>query len=653
MQLEWHVRDGKITDRQLKIVSHYMLAVLLEERKISCRAGPGSSKLYSLPDTSATCATPPEAKPELDSFPRADESKPEAKLSTTQMDESLDEHGMRRVKIIGDGNCLYRCFAHHIFKSEDKYMQVRESVAVHISQNEHVYKDFHLKSEADGKTWDAWIPTLYTEGTWGNHVVLTAAANLWQCLVFVYVDGKSTIVIQPKSYGTDGRSPVESTSILCLAYFNRIHYDVAVPKTDDARGRINQARTPLTKAEAPELDKSIVIKDPEFSLTPLKDAIDGIVTSVNEIKELQFSQMSQTTQHMEGNVTLVTAVENAIVGLGEEYRASLQKVIESEVKMSVKDILNNRHVADLIRGVEEHYEVEDHDMGHEDTNNSSMKTLTDMEVALENLKHEHETLKTLHDSERELFEQQKAQFKEKIAKANWQSSILEADLTRAKSNRDFEKTEAIRQQKILFDKLSSTARKLDQKDAENAQIKTENNTAKTLLEHLLKHLASFVDTLYQINEYDDKTDELIRAKLTKKDSAQMVKTMRTTLHTDQLKRVLQVVNECAKLMHDHGEITDSVNSLEKHLKGEFRLFLKYVAEDTDQKKCCLCGQDGFTEKANKDQNHQVVCDICDESAHLFCIPVFHRDPMCRRPDVFAATEYTWHCGRRDCTPINN
>ena len=451
-------------------------------------------------------------------------------------------------------------------------------------------------------------------------------------------------------------------STLYLAYFKGTHFDVAVPKSNDDLVLINQelAQTPLkAQGRAPELDKSIVTKDPELSLTPLKDAIDEIMISVNEIKAIQRSQLSQTSQQylmsredleralsvqMQGNVALVNAA-NAIEKKSQDYGTLLKKAVHCEMKMSlqaVKDvILNKRHVADLLGGDEAQYDVHDQHMDYEDTNNWSMKTLTEMEAAYDKLKNEHETLKELHVTKNELFEQQKAQFNEEMAKASWNRSILEAQLVELKSNIDFKSTEAMEEKKHLLDKLASTARKLDQKDAENTQNKTENDTAKTLLEQLLKPLASFVDILYLIEKYDDK--------ITDKDRAHMVKTMRISLHPDKLKKVLKAVHECVKLLNDHGEITNSVRILDKHLKGEFRLFLKFekADENDQQKKCCICSTAGFTEEAER-QNFQVFCDTCENTAHLFCIP-YSTDPLLRPPDVLHQENYIWYCNP-SCIP---
>ena len=301
---EWQRRNQernpscRITLKLLTAASQYMLAFLLKEGKISCGAGHGSSKMFSLRDTSPDCVTPEETKLKPDSFARADESKPETVLLSatemaTEMDESLEKHRMRRIKIEGDGNCLYRCFAHHIHKSEEHHMEIRKSVADHICQNAQFYKNLHVKSEADDLSWDLWKATLYTDGAWGNKVTLYAAANLFKCVVMVYVDGNRPFAVEPTIFGTDGPA-VKPESTLYLAYFKGTHFDVAVPKSNDDLVLINQelAQTPLkAQGRAPELDKSIVTKDPELSLTPLKDAIDEIMISVNEIKAIQRSQI--------------------------------------------------------------------------------------------------------------------------------------------------------------------------------------------------------------------------------------------------------------------------------------------------------------------------------------------------------------------------
>ena len=47
---------------------------------------------------------------------------------STQIDEFLNHYRRKRKEVIGDGNCLFRCFSYILFNSEDKHPYLRQEI---------------------------------------------------------------------------------------------------------------------------------------------------------------------------------------------------------------------------------------------------------------------------------------------------------------------------------------------------------------------------------------------------------------------------------------------------------------------------------------------------------------------------------------------
>jgi hypothetical protein len=137
----------------------------------------------------------------------------------------LEEKGLRENEIDGDGNCQFRAIADQLYSSSDRYAEVRTDIVEHLRLNAPLYSGF-----VHDIPYDAYIENMGRDGTWGDHVTLQAASNLYGLEIRVYTsyDENWERVIRP----TDGGN---IRGVIQLSFYAELHYNSVYPNTDDIR----------------------------------------------------------------------------------------------------------------------------------------------------------------------------------------------------------------------------------------------------------------------------------------------------------------------------------------------------------------------------------------------------------------------------------
>ena len=79
--------------------------------------------------------------------------------------ETLHKHNLTIVPLIGDGNCLFRAFAHQLYGNEDLHNIIRQKCMDYMEQNASFYSHFIADS-----TFTDYIIERRKEGVWGDHL---------------------------------------------------------------------------------------------------------------------------------------------------------------------------------------------------------------------------------------------------------------------------------------------------------------------------------------------------------------------------------------------------------------------------------------------------------------------------------------------------
>jgi len=108
-----------------------------------------------------------------------------------RMKERLAVYGFAEKNVEGDGNCLFRAVAEQLYQNENKHLLVRQIAVEWLRKNgnylvdKNCYlKDFLDKDKEDN--WDQYCDKMELDGTWGDHIVLLAIAEVWQINICIF-----------------------------------------------------------------------------------------------------------------------------------------------------------------------------------------------------------------------------------------------------------------------------------------------------------------------------------------------------------------------------------------------------------------------------------------------------------------------------------
>lgn len=126
-----------------------------------------------------------------------------------------------KVRIVGDGNCLFRCFAYFIYNDQEKYRQIRLKIVKNVVKNWSMYAPFviidELSSEKVSK--QDYRNYMSKNSIFGGEVEIVSFVNLFQVYVIIQREGS---IIQEF-----GQLNNRNKLILLLSgVIDRGHYDI-------------------------------------------------------------------------------------------------------------------------------------------------------------------------------------------------------------------------------------------------------------------------------------------------------------------------------------------------------------------------------------------------------------------------------------------
>jgi hypothetical protein len=83
--------------------------------------------------------------------------------NAAKIEEYMTSHGVIRVSIIGDGNCLFRALADQIGLSQDSHRQIRDKIVDVILRDKDYFINFIDEDEIDGV--EAYCEEMRKDGT--------------------------------------------------------------------------------------------------------------------------------------------------------------------------------------------------------------------------------------------------------------------------------------------------------------------------------------------------------------------------------------------------------------------------------------------------------------------------------------------------------
>jgi hypothetical protein len=146
----------------------------------------------------------------------------------TRLDARLSALHLRRARVAGDGNCLFRALAAAILGDQARHAAVRAAVVRQMWSAEGIAAFAPLFADAAG--YAAYCADMASAGTWGDELGLAAAAEAFRVEVHVVQDTEQHWHV---AYAPTRMQGVGRTRRAFVAYPAPLHYDAIVPADVD------------------------------------------------------------------------------------------------------------------------------------------------------------------------------------------------------------------------------------------------------------------------------------------------------------------------------------------------------------------------------------------------------------------------------------
>lgn len=111
-------------------------------------------------------------------------------------------------KIQGDGNCLYRSFAHQIYGYEEFYELVKDSILEYIN----LEKEFFSQFIPGGKnSFDQYMNMKRVDGVWGDDLEIQACSELYNRSIHIYADSLTPL----KTFHEEDEASLRNERLKC------------------------------------------------------------------------------------------------------------------------------------------------------------------------------------------------------------------------------------------------------------------------------------------------------------------------------------------------------------------------------------------------------------------------------------------------------
>lgn len=125
--------------------------------------------------------------------------------------------GCELVKIIGDGNCLFRSISYNLFGKQIYHMYIRQACVDYMLK----YKNEYSIYFEEGK-FTKYIKNMLNDGYWGDELCIKAIADTFDCVVYIITSNPDKWLLK---YEPKCKNNYQPKKCVFLAYSSPIHYD--------------------------------------------------------------------------------------------------------------------------------------------------------------------------------------------------------------------------------------------------------------------------------------------------------------------------------------------------------------------------------------------------------------------------------------------
>ena len=139
------------------------------------------------------------------------------------------------VDVGGEGDCLFRCFAHIVYNDAERHGEVRARITSEMASNPDRYEPFITTDSSVSER----VERMAKRGEWGDEIEIVAFTIAYRASIGVVTRGESVDNPAPprlQIYKPESSANGEPPSVTGYVYHCRLHYNVLIARSQ-SQGR--------------------------------------------------------------------------------------------------------------------------------------------------------------------------------------------------------------------------------------------------------------------------------------------------------------------------------------------------------------------------------------------------------------------------------
>ncbi|XP_066015858.1 uncharacterized protein [Pocillopora verrucosa] len=205
----------------------------------------------------------------------------------------------------GSGNCMFYALSEQlevVKRVKIHHSELRQSLVQYLREHPKLVDGTDLFHFVDRHTtWDGYLTDMEQDGTWGDHVILWAAANCYQIAIHVIssLPGHSEVIINPDC-------SFDQSKHLVLGHVHEVHYVSLQPLQDAAVNKSRQASKEKVKRRSSSVATQSVKRRKDAVVNKSRQALNEKVkrrsssVATQSVKRRKGSDHCLILEHLEG-----------------------------------------------------------------------------------------------------------------------------------------------------------------------------------------------------------------------------------------------------------------------------------------------------------------------------------------------------------------
>ena len=143
----------------------------------------------------------------------------------------INKNDIKIVKVIGDGNCLYRCISFFLLGNEQFFSDIKNEIISWIEKNRELFNDFFGDDDINNKTKEELAEEEYkyikSKDSWGGFHTIEIACIIFGISIGVHTDNGNNEFVR-YSFSENLK---RDAKLMLLSYHNNNHFDLIQDKS--------------------------------------------------------------------------------------------------------------------------------------------------------------------------------------------------------------------------------------------------------------------------------------------------------------------------------------------------------------------------------------------------------------------------------------